>query len=546
MHHAYTATPERRTPSSRPFPRGLAALLTLLPSASACSTPEPLSTDLRGAAELVAVGDSTIELEAELEIELRSGTPQTVALDSICFQLDYVLPAHTKSIVFEALEVGDARREWPVELSGDPSEVVKRRVQVKLSAEVGDLPNHPCAFDERRLSASVAFASSAAGERPEGCGANRPIEFTMSCPSCPRSLEALGLEPMWQESAFAITEPGEVVAAPDGPVWAVVGDDDGYMRLARADGVPIGPEGWQLEEVRLQGLQRYTLTTGLEPGVLYVETPSEAEHPEVLAGVDPPIEGLGPWTIRAREPGWLRWSTELFGISGGDLGQIPVLAAGAGRVFARIQSPIGLVVDGEFVDEGSPTGLYAAVLDERSGELVDHAWLEHPVVAARGLADGGFVAVAAEASTPYTVLRIEPDLSVSWARSFPDEIAQGYPDWAEAFTVDAEGYTYWRGPSGRIHRIDPVGGLVWSVASPSFAETLVPAPQGGVLVGSRFDGSSRIDASGAVVVDGSATGPAWCGGAARWFGEGGPSPAFVEYAYPSYTVGRAQILSASR
>ncbi len=546
MQDAHSERAKRPKPGSSPFIRRFTALCALLPAASSCSTPEPLRTEWRGSAELVAVGDSTIELEAELEVELRSGTPETVALDSICFELDYVMPAHTKSIEFEVSDIGDARSEWPVELSGDPNEVVKRRIRVKLSAELTELGSHPCAFDERQLRASVVLASSATEERPDGCKSGRLIEHTMSCPSCPRSLEALGLEAMWQESAFSTSEPGEVVAAPDGPVWAIMSDDEGFMRIARADGLPFGVDGWELEDVRLQGMNRYTLTTGLEPGVLYVEAPSEAQHPEVLAGIDPPIEGLGPWTVSAREPGWSRWSTELFGIQGGELGQIPVLSAGAGRVFARIQSPIGLVVDGQLVDEGSPTGLYAALLDERSGELVDHAWLEHPVLAARGLEDGGFIAVAAEASRPYSVLRIEADLSISWILPFADEIAPGYSEWAEPLTVDSEGFTYWRGPSDRIHRIDPHGVLVWSVPSPSFAETLVPAPQGGVLVGSRLDGSSRIDASGAIVVDGTATGPSWCPAPSRWFGEGGPSPAFVEYAYPTYTVGRAAVPPASR
>jgi hypothetical protein len=362
MHHVCTAMTKRRKPSSRPLPRGVAELLALLLAASSCSAHELLNADWRGSAELVAVGETTIELEADIELELSSTAPGMVAIDSMCFQLDYEPPMDPKTVVFEVTDLGDSADEWPVELSGDPDEIVRRRIHVKLRADVAEPSKHPCAVDQRLLRVSLGLVSSIGDGTRGGCGTGRPIEHTMSCPSCPRSLEALGLEAMWRESAFAISEPGEVIAAPNGPVWAVMSDEEGFMRLAWADGLPTGVDGWKHEEIRLQGLQRYTLTTGLEPGVLFVEAPSEAQHPEVLAGIDPPIEGLGPWTVRAREPGWLRWSTEFFGIRGGALGQIPVLATSAGRVFARIQSPIGLVVDGELVDEGSPTGLYAALL----------------------------------------------------------------------------------------------------------------------------------------------------------------------------------------
>jgi hypothetical protein len=528
----------------RHVPAPLACLLSLatLVVAPSCSDRAPLRVETRGSAEIVAVGDESFELEAEVEIALSSGTAESVALDSLCFVLDSRGFSQHVSVPFRVLEVGESSDDWPVELSGDPSEVVTRRLRVKAEGVNRNEWSHPCQLEERTLSMSVELIPSES-DRLRGCWGGQPIEHRVTCSSCPGSVEALGFESSWQEEGFQYTQVPAVDLAGDvdGSVWAIVYDDQGSRKLARATGHHDLEQGWRFESDGIWGFQWHSLTAGQEPGVLYADIPSEPQYPDPLS-VELPLGVLTAMRVNSRSAESTRWKTEIVTFMDNEFEPTPVIAIAQGRVFSRAKSPVGLFVDGELVDEGSPSGFYAVLLDERSGELVDHAWLDHPVVAARGLPDGGFVAIAGEASKPYAIVRFESDLSVTWVHTFPDEIAEGYSAYPEPFAADALGGSYWYAPSGSIHRVDADGELAWSVRPPNGATSLVSAPDGGILVGGRDGINSRIDPDGSVRADGSERRPSWCESQAQLLGEGGLEPAYLRVVELDYFVGRMRAL----
>lgn len=536
--------PRPSRPRSVPNPIVHSALLATLVVGQGCEERAPLAVETHGSAEIVAVGDAAFTLEAEIELALSSGIAESVALGSVCFQLTSRNPNQMTGVTFGLVEVADVRDEWPVVLSGDPGEVVTRRLRVKAVGENRNEWSHPCQLDEHALSVMVELIPSESDRLRGTCGGGQPLEHRLICPSCPASLEALGFEETWNEDGreYSQGRPTELVGDVDGAVWSIVHDEQGLRRLARAAPDVDGWPGWHYESEGIWGIEWHALSAGTESGVHYAEVPVEPEFPGPVDSVELPVGALTAMRVSSRSTDSTRWHTELVTVTEDGQVPTPVVAPAAGRVFVGVRSPVGLYVDGELVDEGSPSEHYAALFDEQSGELLDHVWLDRPLAAARGLPDGGFVAIAAEPSMPYAIVRFEADASVSWVRVFPEEIASDGSNSPAPFAVDAEGGSYWYAPSGVIHRVDVQGNLAWSVKPPNGATRLVATPDGGVFVAGRDGRHSRIDRDGTLRADGSEPRPSWCARDELLLGEGGLEPAYLRSADPDYSVGRMRML----
>jgi hypothetical protein len=509
---------------SRAARRGAAAsglLFALLGVACSSWDPEYLYAPVSGTGRVSFVDGGTLAVEADLELALEGSHVQSVALDGLCASVGSSWDQlHDVSIG----EVEVDEEAWPVELGGSAGSRPVRRVRIRGTAAVPeDSPYHPCRSGNVMMQAAASLVSSEFGKVAADCrhGAIQTgVVLELVCPPCEDPFAPLGLAPDWEktrqwyqwespiENSVAVVDAdGAVCRLKDGSVVCTRPDDEPYVELEPGLYQPDASGRVALAGGSLPGVVlAHATPVGYEVYDSNEEPPGEGGGG---AGGDGGSGGSGGSGGGEPQGRWLRlrnfhlvrafegvpW-VRVIEVQDDDFErESPVVAVAAGKVFVTVQAPRGLYLDGALVAEKLASGLFLAVFDEATGQLEGHVELAEPLVAAQGLPDGGFIAVAKSSAGVYALTRFDAGLQRSWTTPLPDEPHEGGAQGPELLVAELDG-AYWPSPRGLLHRVEADGQLAWSVAPPWPITSMAIAPEGGLLITNGSSTLAWIDAEG--------------------------------------------------